>query len=124
MQNNPISGYPENPEKKSKLELVSIMIERHNFLIDQVSKLEKVFEEKNNRLDLFKEEVKKDIDKQKKLLEENKELFEVLEKVKKDVVADFKQVAKRPLFEKLTKRVNELKYEEFMHREELMRKLE
>lgn len=123
MQDTPITGFPENPEKKNRLEQLSIMIERHNFLVDQVSLLEQEFDEKNKRLEYFKEIVKKDIEEQKIILEENKKLFEIAERLKKEVGDSFKEVVKKPFFEKLNKRVNDLRFEDFVHREELNRKI-
>jgi hypothetical protein len=123
MEPSPVSGYPENPEKKKRLEQLKILIERHNFLIDQVNILEKDFEEKDKKLTLFKYEMKEDLEEQKKMIEQTHELIKETERIKKVAGKDFKEIVKKPIYEKLEKRINNLGYEDYIYREELMRKL-
>ena len=123
MDQIPFTGFPENPEKKNKEEQVRILIERHNFLVDQVAFLEKEFLKKDEMLYEFKKTLNEDLIYQKEKLEQNKELLRLVLKLKNEIGGEFKQIIKTPLFEKLKKRVDSLEYEEYVHREELKRKL-
>ena len=123
MNQNPVTGFPENPDKKSREEQVKILIERHNFLVDQIAILEDSFFEKEKYLDELRRSILDDLSSHKELLAQNQELLRVVKKLKKDASADFKQIVKRPVFNKLEKRINDLNYEDYVFREELMRRL-
>jgi hypothetical protein len=123
MNNAPITGYPENPEKKNRLEQIKTLIERHNFLVDQVTILEREFIEKDEILEDFKRIFNQDIQELKRLLEINNKLTTEVEKYKKYVSSSFKQVIKKPLYDKTKKRIENIGYENFIYRDELRRKL-
>ena len=123
MDNAPITGYPENPEKKNRLEQIKTLIERHNFLVDQVTILEREFTEKDEILEDFKRIFNQDIQELRRLLEVNKKIVTEVEKYKKHVSSSFKQVIKKPMYDKTKKRIESLGYENFIYREELRRKL-
>jgi len=123
MSYDSITGTPENPEKKNRKEQLKIIIQRHNFLVDQVILLEKEFYEKEINLETFKEIIKEDIKQQKEQLELTKKLIQESEQIKKIISDKFKYTIKKPIFEKLEKRVNNIKYEDYIHREELLRKM-
>ena len=123
MEQPPLTGFPENPDKKTRLEQVKILIERHNFLVDQVVILEQEFTKKEQEIEKFDKEIREDLEKQKKELEENKQLIRNLELTKKNISGEFKQIVKTPLFNKLEKRIDGLGYENYIYRDELMRKL-
>ncbi|MFP4567679.1 MAG: hypothetical protein ACLFN8_01920 [Candidatus Woesearchaeota archaeon] len=123
MNTTPVSGYPENPEKKTRLEQIKILVERHNFLVDQVSALESEFEDKEELLENFKELIKKDLNNEKKVIEQNKELIDECERVKKITSKSFKEIVKKTQYDKIKKRINTLNYENYIYRDELYRKI-
>src|SRR6056297_1909819 len=98
MNTTPMSGYPENPEKQSRLKQITILIERHNFLVDQVSILERDFDEKYDKLNKFKQVIREDIQQQ-------------------------KHIIKRPQMNKLQQRIDDLNYGNFIYREEFLKKI-
>ena len=123
MDSNTQNKYITNPEKEKKEEQVKILIERHNFLVDQVSILEQDFIKKEENLQRFKKEIQEDLAQEKKQLEQTKKLLRDVEKYKKNIGIEFKQIIKTPIFEKLKKRIDSLNYEEYIYRDELYRKL-
>ncbi len=123
MNHQPMSGYPENPDKQSRLEQIKTLIERHNFLVDQVSLLEGDFEEKYNKLNEFKKLTREDIEQQKQLLKQNLDLIKIAEVIKKDTSKNFKQIIKTPNMNKLKQRIDDLNYENYMYRDEFLKKI-
>lgn len=119
-----VSGYPENPEREKRLDSMKILIDRHNFLVNQVSLLEAAFNEKDTKIKTFKDEFQEDLFEQKKLIEQTKSLITQVEQIKKTIGIDFKNIVKRPLFEKLEKRINGIEYENYVTRDELNRKFD
>lgn len=114
---------PTNPEKEKRLEQIRILVDRHNFLVEQVTQLEQEFEDKEEKLEIFKTELTKDLEEQKQKLNKNKKIIEEIQKIKKKLSKDFKDIVKKPQLDKVTKRIHEKKYEEYIHRDELHRKL-
>ncbi|MCC7574753.1 hypothetical protein KO361_04130 [Candidatus Woesearchaeota archaeon] len=122
-QKQPPKKYPSNPEREKKIEQLKILIERHNFLVDQVNLLDKDFEEKEIRIKDFKKITKQDLEEQKQTINQVKELIIKTEKLKKEISKDFKEIVKKPLLDKLDKRIDNTKYEEYIYRDELDRQL-
>ena len=118
----PTTGFPENPDREKRLDQLKILVDRHNFLVDQVSALKVDFEKKDEYLKNFKELLREDIKQQKEALQKNKSLISEVEKIKRTTSIDFKNIVKTPTFQKLEKRINSLEYENFITRDEFNRK--
>lgn len=124
MNNEPMSGYPENPEQQPRLKQIKTLIERHNFLVDQVSILEIEFKEKYEKLHEFKKILQTDIKLQKQALERNTQLIQTAEIIKKATSKNFKQIIKKPAMNKLEQRIDDLNYEDFIYRAEFLKKID
>ncbi len=117
-----MKAIPENPENKDRLRQITILVERHNFLVEEVSKLEDSFLSKELALDDFKKEYVYELNLIKEDLARVNSLIKKAENMKNEISSEFKEVVKVPLLKKLERRVDNLGYENFIFREELWRK--
>jgi hypothetical protein len=117
--------FAEDPSKNiSVLDQISSMIARYNDLAEEVKTLEIAQQKRENEVKTFKTEIDFELAELRKTLDTMKKLIDVATKQKMNVGSEFKQIIKQDQFNKLSRRIDALKYEDNLSRDELYRKVE
>jgi hypothetical protein len=106
------------------LDQISNLVNRYNEIAADVQNLENLQAKKEIEVKRVKAEFNADIEELKRQLAELKELVSKATRYKMNVGSDFKQIIKKDSFNKLSKRIDALNYENNISRDELYKLIE
>ncbi len=117
--------FAEDPSKNiSIVDQISTMIARYNELAEEAKALEIAQQKRENEVKSFKTEINAELIELRTRLDAIKQLIDVTTKQKMNVGSEFKQIIKQDQFNKLSRRIDSLNYEDKLSRDELYRKVE
>lgn len=105
-------------------ESVDILLDRYKHLSIKSSLIERDTKEKETRTNDLTKDIKTELIILDNRISSLKKIVTEAELVKKAISSDFKKIAKQDSYNKLNRRVDKLKYEEFIVRDELNRLFE
>jgi len=100
------------------------IVKRYNLLAINIVNLEKDFDKKTEIYQNTKEEIEQELAMLKQRIIQITEQIKKVDEYKKNLARDFRYIIKLDSMNKLTRRVDKLKYEEFVVRDELYRLIE
>ena len=106
------------------LEQISLMINKYNQLIVEIKSIEELQNKKNSEIEQLKKEMDSELSELRLKSSELKSLVDSATKLKVNVGREFKQIVKTDTFNRLSRRVDALNYEQKISRDELYRTIE
>jgi signal transduction histidine kinase len=108
----------------SALKQISSMIERHNQLVEEINSIESLQKSKEEKIEQLKSDITHELTFLRTRVSDIKELVEKAEKYKLSISKDFKRIIKTDSFNRLSRRIDNLNFENRMSRSEFYRVLE
>lgn len=101
---------------------VRTLINRYNMLVSETEALQKECAERDEKVEALKEEIGKKIEELKSNIEETSEGINHTDAKRKEVSKDFRSLVKKDAVARVERRIDNLKFEEMISREEFYRK--
>jgi len=100
------------------------IVKRYNLLATNILNIEKEFDTKTEIYQNTKQEIEDELTSLKQRIVQMTDQIKKVDEYKKNLARDFRYIMKIDSMNKLTRRVDKLKYEEFVMRDELYRLIE
>lgn len=100
------------------------LVKRYNKLATDIISLEGEYDQRQEKYDKTKQEIEEETENIKNKIKELKEKIKAAEEYKKNLAKDFRYISKIDSLNKLNRRVDRLKYEEYIIRDELYKIIE